>query len=92
MNTTLMIKINKDLRDDAKHIAVNLGVPLTTIVQALLKQFVRDRQVTISLDPLPTKKKLILWEAISAEMDVNKKNEKVFSDSNALLRHLKISQ
>ena len=79
MNTTMMIKLDKRLRDDAKHTAKNLGVPLTTVVSVLHKQFVRDRAVTISLEPTPTKKKLAEWEAISAEMDANKKNQKVFA-------------
>lgn len=44
MDTTLMIKTNKKLRDDAKLVASELGVPLTTIVNALLKQFVREKK------------------------------------------------
>lgn len=43
MNTTLTIKTPKKLRDDAKKVAKELGVPLTTAVNAMLRQFVRDR-------------------------------------------------
>lgn len=87
----MMIKLDKRLRDDAKHTAESLGVPLTTVVSALLKQFVRNREVTVSLEPLPTKKKIALWEAISAEMDADIKNQKVFTNADDLLKHLKLS-
>lgn len=86
-----MIKLDKRLRDDAKHTAESLGVPLTTVVSALLRQFVRNREVTVSLEPFPTKKKIALWEAISAEMDADIKNQKVFTSADDLLKHLKLS-
>jgi len=69
MNTTLTIKTEKKLRNDAKRTADELGVPLTTVINALLRQFVREKELTVSVDPKPTKAKLALWEKISAEMD-----------------------
>ncbi|HZX50308.1 MAG TPA: type II toxin-antitoxin system RelB/DinJ family antitoxin [Candidatus Paceibacterota bacterium] len=49
MNTTLTIKTDKKLRDTAKKTARELGVPLGTVMNALLKQFVRDREITLSV-------------------------------------------
>ncbi|MBU1014994.1 type II toxin-antitoxin system RelB/DinJ family antitoxin [Patescibacteria group bacterium] len=49
MNTTLTIKTDRRLRDQAKNMAKELGLPLTTVVNALLKQFVRDKEITLSL-------------------------------------------
>lgn len=48
MDTTLTIKTNKKLRDEAKKTAEKLGVPLTTILNAFMRQFVRDKEVTLS--------------------------------------------
>jgi addiction module RelB/DinJ family antitoxin len=48
MDTTLTIKTNKGVRDAAKKTAKELGLPLTTVLNALLKQFVRDREITLS--------------------------------------------
>lgn len=90
MSTTMMMKIDKELRDDAKRTAAALGVPLTTVVSALLKQFVRERQILISLEPMPTKAKMKLFEEISKEMDKNKKTQKSFSNVEDLLRDLKL--
>lgn len=49
MNTTLTIKTDKKLRDEAKKTARQLGVPLTTVMNAMLKQFVRDKKVTLTV-------------------------------------------
>ncbi|MEX0913264.1 MAG: hypothetical protein WDZ56_01900 [Candidatus Paceibacterota bacterium] len=48
MNTTLTIKIPKKLRDDSKRTAEKLGVPLSTAMQAMLRQFVRDQELVLS--------------------------------------------
>jgi|SRR3989344_896961 len=52
MNTTLTIKIDKKLRDDAKRAAKSAGLPLTTAVSAMLKKFVRDRVLVFEADCL----------------------------------------
>ena len=83
------IKTNKILRDQAKAIAEKLGIPLTTIINAYLGEFIRERSFNLSLEPEPTKKKLRLWESISAQMDKAKKEPK-FKDADSLLAHLKI--
>ena len=48
MNTTLTIKTPKKLRDDAKMTAQRIGVPLTTVVNSMLRQFVLDQEITFS--------------------------------------------
>ena len=69
MQTTFIFKTDKNLRDKAKAAAQDLGVQLTTVINALLKQFVRDRKIVISSEPSPSREKIALWESISAEMD-----------------------
>jgi addiction module RelB/DinJ family antitoxin len=90
MNTTMLIKLDKALKANAKQTAEELGIPLTTVVSTLLKQFVRERQIMLSLEPKPSKKKIAEWEAISDEMDKNIKNQKVFNNAEELFKHLKI--
>ncbi len=50
MDTTLTIKTKKELRDEAKETAEKLGLPLSTVVNALLKQFTRDKEIVLSLN------------------------------------------
>ena len=49
MKTTLTIKTNKELRDKAKKVANELGVPLGTVINAMLKQFVREKEILLSV-------------------------------------------
>ncbi len=46
--TILNIKIGKKLKESAKETAGKIGVPLSTVVNSFLKQFVRDKEVTFS--------------------------------------------
>ena len=48
MNTTLTIKTDKKLRNVATKTASDLGVPLGTVINAMIRQFVRDREITLS--------------------------------------------
>lgn len=46
--TILNIKTDKKLKADAQKVAGELGVPLSTVMNAFLKQFVRDKEITLS--------------------------------------------
>lgn len=55
MNTTLTVKIDKKLRDESKKVAKEMGVPLTTAVNVLLKNLVRDRVLVLAGEcPFPS--------------------------------------
>jgi antitoxin component of RelBE/YafQ-DinJ toxin-antitoxin module len=90
MNTTLTIKTNSTLRDAAKKMADELGLNLTAVVNAYLRQFVRERKFSVSAEPAPTKRNLAIWERISREADRNKGISGPFSDAESLFKHLKI--
>ena len=47
-HTILNVKTDKKLKQDAKKVAEELGVPLSPVVNAFLKQFVRDKEITLS--------------------------------------------
>jgi addiction module RelB/DinJ family antitoxin len=46
--TILNIKTDKKLKAEAKKVSEELGVPLSTVINAFLKQFVRDKEITLS--------------------------------------------
>lgn len=46
--TILNIKTDKKLKENAKRVAGKIGVPLSTVINSFLKQFVRDEEVTFS--------------------------------------------
>jgi len=47
-HTILNLKTDKKLKADAQSLAQELGVPLSTVMNAFLKQFVREREFTLS--------------------------------------------
>ncbi|MEX0931954.1 MAG: type II toxin-antitoxin system RelB/DinJ family antitoxin [Candidatus Paceibacterota bacterium] len=47
-HTILNIKTDKKLKAEAQKVASELGVPLSTVLNAFLKQFVRDKEITLS--------------------------------------------
>lgn len=51
--TVLNVKIDKELKRQAQAVAKNLGLPVSTLVSASLKDIVRRRSITISDDDLP---------------------------------------
>ncbi len=82
--TTITIKTDKKLRDDAKRTAAKLGVPLTTAMNAMLKQFVRDERLVLeeyyTLRPEVARE----LERESGEMD-QEENPEVFTNVHDLI-------
>jgi len=51
MKTILNVKVDKEEKEKAKQIASEMGVPLSTIINAHLREFIRTRKFSISLEP-----------------------------------------
>ncbi len=52
MHTILNIKTDKALKRAAQETAKELGVPLSTAINAFLRQFVREKELVLSADKL----------------------------------------
>lgn len=50
--TILNIKTDKILKKAAQETAEELGIPLSTAINAFLKQFVREKEIVLSADKL----------------------------------------
>lgn len=54
MNTTsIHIKIESSIKEQAQKIADELGLSLSATVKALLKQFIRTRQLSVGISEIP---------------------------------------
>jgi antitoxin component of RelBE/YafQ-DinJ toxin-antitoxin module len=87
MKTTLTIKTDKKLRDDAKRVATKLGIPLTTVVNAKLREFVRDGHFEVGLTPRP--EKVREWDEASRELREHPEQFKHFGSFEELATDLK---
>jgi addiction module RelB/DinJ family antitoxin len=51
MTTVLNVKIDDKLKKEAQKAAKSIGLPISTVVSASLREFVRTRSITISDEP-----------------------------------------
>lgn len=87
--TIMNVKLSKTLKQDAQALADEIGVPLSTVVIANLKEFVRSRSLTVSA--LPRLKPEIEKELGNAIADyrAGKNISPILSSSKAVADHLK---
>ena len=87
-HTILNVKTDKKLKEEAKNVAAELGVPLGTVVNAFLKQFVRDREVTLSANELrPTQYLIDCIEEARREYEAGEVTW--FDNADDFIAHLK---
>lgn len=85
--TILNIKTDKKLKADAQKVAGELGVPLSTVMNAFLKQFVRDKELTLSANeyrPTPYLEKIL----IEAQAEYEAGDVKKFDNAKDFLAEL----
>jgi antitoxin component of RelBE/YafQ-DinJ toxin-antitoxin module len=85
--TTITFKTDKKLRDQAKKMAAKLGIPLTTIINARLAEFVRDGSFEVSLTPRP--EKLAEWAAERIELQRNPREVITLRNTEEVRAHFK---
>ena len=68
MKTMINIKADRAVKEEAQKLAKELGLSLSAVVSASLKQFVRNREIHLSagLEPSPYLKKVLR----NAEKDI----------------------
>ncbi|MBI4086047.1 MAG: type II toxin-antitoxin system RelB/DinJ family antitoxin [Candidatus Liptonbacteria bacterium] len=54
--TLLNIKTDKKVKRDAQVVAKELGLPLSAIINAYLREFVREKRVVFSTPPTPNRR------------------------------------
>jgi antitoxin component of RelBE/YafQ-DinJ toxin-antitoxin module len=87
--TIINVKVSKTLKQDAQALADEIGVPLTTVITANLKEFVRSRALTVSAFPrLRPEIEHELDEAI-ADFKSGKNISKVLTKPDDVAAHLK---
>ena len=86
--TIINLKVSKSLKSEAQELADELGVPLTTVITANLKEFVRSRSLTVSAFPrLKPEIEKELGEAI-ADYKKGKNVSKVYTKPDEVASYL----
>jgi len=71
--TVLNVKIDKELKKQAQEVAKTVGIPMSIVVAANLKDFIRTRTVTIT--DVPQLKPEVIAELAKIERDVKKRTD-----------------
>ncbi len=86
--TVINIKVDKEVKEKARTLADELGLPLSTIVNANLKEFIRSGEATFSIEP---KLRPEVWEELkkaSADYQGKKNISRAFVNVNEALDYL----
>ena len=55
MKTVINIKADKNIKEEAVKTAKQIGLPLSTVINAFLKQFIAQQTITFAVPLKPTK-------------------------------------
>ena len=87
MKTVLTVKTDKSLKLQAQKTAEEFGIPLGTIMNAFLRQFVRNKEISLDISYQPTKYLMDILK--EAEDDLEKGIVSTPLKGDEFIRHLK---
>lgn len=89
MKTIINIKADKEVKKDAQRIAEELGLSLSAVMNAYLKEFIREREVTFSLEPQIRPEIGRMFKKASADYRKGKNISPVFTTAKEAIAYLK---
>ena len=90
MKTTTSVKLDKEIKKEASKLASELGLNLSSVINATLKKFVTERRVVFSMSPefnAKTEKKFL---RIKEDIKKGKNLVGPFDNSDDLFKALEI--
>lgn len=88
MKTQLIIKTDKEVKKEAQKTAKELGLPLSTLINAYLKRFIATKEAHFSVLPKMTPRLEKLIEKIHKDAKKGKNISPIFDDTQEMLDYL----
>ena len=82
--TLLNVKTDVKLKQEAQRVAQELGLPLGTIINAYLRELIREKKVVFSSPPTPNKKTQKLLKKIDADIRSGRNSKGPFTYKEAI--------
>ena len=82
--TILNIKIDPETKQQIQAFAHELGVPVSVIINAQIKQMLRDRKVVLSTELEPTPYLIKIMEQVERDLPVRKNMTKTMNTKEAI--------
>ena len=88
MKAIINIKADKDVKKKAFQTAHEMGLPLSTVMNAFLKQFVAEREVTFSVPLIPSRKLEKILIQTDKDIKIGRNLSPIFTDMRKMDRYL----
>ncbi len=88
MQTMLSIKIDRDLKKKAQEVAGILGVSLNAVINQNIKEFISDRRVTFTDEPVLNKRSQKLLAKLSKDAREGKNMVGPFKSMTEMIKSL----
>lgn len=88
MKTVINIKTDKEIKQSAQKIAGKLGLSLSAVINAYLRQFVRNKEVHFSIAPKISPELKNLLGKIEFDIQRGKNISNTFCSKKELKKHL----
>ena len=88
MKTLINIKADKEVKEGAQALAKELGLPLSIVVNAYLKDFIRNRGINISAVPRMSRQLETILGGVEKDLAVKKNISRPFSSAKDAGRYL----
>ena len=87
MKTVINIKISRDMKESAQKTAKELGLSLSAVINAYLRQFVRNKEVRFSIAPKMSSELESILGGIEFDIQRNRNISSAFSSKQELKKH-----
>lgn len=88
MKTLISIKADIEVKERAQEVARQIGIPLSTIINAYLKQFGREQRVNFALPLRPNKKTVRLIKKADEDYKKGRNISPVFETADEMDAYL----
>ncbi len=88
MKILINIKADKEVKEKAQKLAKEFGFPLSTIINASLKQFIRNRELHFSLTPKMSPRLEKILGVVERDIGTKKNMSPVFSSAKKMDNYL----
>lgn len=88
MKTMINIKTEVDVKKQAKKVADELGLPLGTLINAYLKEFIRTKEARFSILPQMTPRLEKILEGVERDLKTGRNLSPIFSSSEGMDKYL----
>ncbi|MFZ2521925.1 MAG: hypothetical protein WAX44_02370 [Minisyncoccia bacterium] len=88
MKTMINIKTDVEIKNQAKKVAKELGIPLGTVLNAYLREFIQTKTAHFSLVPRMTKTLELLLGSVEKDVRKRKNLSQTFSSDKEAISYL----